>query len=334
MANPDTVIEQLAEHVELTRVGIWKLCRRYEDRGLKAVYDAPRAGRPWELSPLQRVEIEQLACCAPSGIGLHMTHWSTRSLARVAVLRGVVPHIAHSTVSLLLRYADLQPHRSRYWKTPTIDETFRKRARAILWCYERVYDLAAEGEMVICLDEKPNLQVLERRCPTRPMSAGHIERQEFEYIRHGIINVLISFVVHTGSMRAWCPSAKDSEHLRPVLGQLFHFHRRARRLHIIWDGDPSHTADDTQRFLKRHAPWVQVHQTPAHASWLNQAELLLRAFRERYLRRGEWNSQDSLKNHIDASWREYNRLFAHPFTWSWTRAKMDRWIDRQQQSTN
>src|SRR3954452_15480780 len=68
--------------------------------------------------PLQRVEIEQLACCAPAGIGLEITHWSTRSLARVAAERGIVPRIAHSTVSLLLRHADLQPHRWRYWKHP------------------------------------------------------------------------------------------------------------------------------------------------------------------------------------------------------------------------
>src|SRR4051812_18920596 len=84
--------------------------------------------------PLERVEIEQLACCAPAGIGLHMTHWSTRSLSRVAVRRGIVPRIAHSTLSLILRYAALQPHRSRYWKTPTLNAVFRERATAVLEC--------------------------------------------------------------------------------------------------------------------------------------------------------------------------------------------------------
>jgi hypothetical protein len=70
--------------------------------------------------PLQRVGIEQLACCDPAGIGLEMTHWATRSLAQIAISRGIVPKIAHSTISLILRDADLQPHRSRYWKTPTL----------------------------------------------------------------------------------------------------------------------------------------------------------------------------------------------------------------------
>ncbi|EPX61718.1 isrso5-transposase protein [Cystobacter fuscus DSM 2262] len=68
--------------------------------------------------------------------------------------------------------------------------------------------------------------------------------------------------------------------------------------------------------------------TPAHASWLNQAELLLSAFAERYLQRGDWASRDALVEHLDASWPGYNRFCAHPFSWSWTRARMHSWVDR------
>lgn len=73
-----------------------------------------------------------LACCDPLGLGLRMTHWSTRSLAQVAVERGLVPSIGRTSVSLLLRRADLQPHRCRYWRTPTLDPTFLQRAAKIL----------------------------------------------------------------------------------------------------------------------------------------------------------------------------------------------------------
>src|SRR5919109_3093833 len=106
---------------------------------------------PGRFPPLERVEIEQLACCDPAGLGLAMTHWSTRSLAQVAVQRGIVPRIAHSTVALILRQADLQPHRSRYWKTPTLNQEFRERAAGVLWCYERALDLARQDELVLCL---------------------------------------------------------------------------------------------------------------------------------------------------------------------------------------
>jgi hypothetical protein len=109
-----------------------------------------------------------------------MTHWSTRTLAQAAVRQDLVPRIAHSTVALILRAADLQPHRSRYWKTPCLDGDFVERARKILWCYERVDRLREYDEVVVCLDEKPQLQALERRRPTVAMRAGRIERQEFE----------------------------------------------------------------------------------------------------------------------------------------------------------
>lgn len=286
------------------------------------------AGGRGRFPPLQRVGIERLACCDPLGLGLHMTHWSTRSLAQVAVERGLVPAVSRSTISLILRAADLQPHRTRYWKTPTLDDTFIEAAARVLWCYERASDLAEKHEIVLCLDEKPNLQVLERRRPTRPMLPGQIEHREFEYIRHGTVNFVVALVVHTGRMHGFCLDRNDGEHLRAILPELFRAHRRARRVHLIWDNGPSHVAEETTTWLRTHHPEVRTLVTPPHAGWLNQAELLLRAFSERYLRRGDWKSREMFIEHIDASWREYNERFAHPIAWSWTRSKMRQWAER------
>jgi len=329
MSDARTRVTELAEQVQQTRTGIWYVCRRYEWYGLDAIYDAPRSGRPPELSALQRVEIEQLACCAPAGLELEMTHWSTRSLADVARERLQRPTLAHSTVSLILRAADLQPHRFRYWQTPTLNAEFRERASRILWCYEQVAALHARGERVICLDEKPNLQALERAAATQPLRAGHIERQAFEYIRHGVVNFLVDLNVYDGQMAGWVLERNDSQHVCPVLEQVFQRHHRARRLHLIWDNGPSHVSHETQVFLKDYQPWLRVLFTPAHASWLNQAELLLRAFAQQYLKRGSWCSQPALIQHLLASCPEYNQRFAHPFQWSWTRRKMDKWIERR-----
>ncbi|MGZ3457766.1 MAG: transposase [Archangium sp.] len=101
-----------------------------------------------------------------------------------------------------------------------------------------------------------------------------------------------------------------------------------RRIHLIWDNGSSHIAQETREFLRRNYPHVRVLFTPAHASWLNQAELLLRAFGAHYLQRGDWTSRSEFIAHLEASWPEYNRLYAHPFTWSWTRPKMHEWVDR------
>jgi len=124
MENPETLVDDLTHEVQMTRTGVWYVCRRYELAGLDAVYDAPRTGRPREISELERVAIQQLACCDLHGLKLELTHWSTRSLAAMARQRLHRPRLAHSTVSLILREADLKLHHSRYWITPTRDAHF------------------------------------------------------------------------------------------------------------------------------------------------------------------------------------------------------------------
>ena len=326
MEQDAAAVEDIAEHLDVSRKTVWEVCRRYEERGMKAVKDAPRTGRPRLFTPMQRVGIEQLACCSPAGIGLHMTHWSDRSLAKMAERRGLVPHIAYSTVGLILRQATLQPHRSAYWKTPTLNQEFVERASKILWCYEHIEELLRAGEVVIAVDEKPNLQALERAVPTRPVIPGHPEHFEFEYVRHGTVNLVVALWVHDGRMAVWCIDRNDSTHLWCALQDLLAKCSRAERVHLIWDGGPSHISAETKGRLRFYGDWVVPLLTPAHASWLNQAELLLRAFSAHYLERGDWKSRQHLLQHLDASEGEYNDLFARPFTWSWTTRKMEDWV--------
>ena len=103
----------------------------------------------------------------------------------------------------------------------------------------------------------------------------------------------------------------------------------ARRVFWVVDNGSSHRGQRAVDRMRQRWPKAHLVQLPVHASWLNQGELLLRAFGERYLRRGEWSSRQALVEHLDCSWREYNHLFAHPFSWSWTRHDMRQWFDRQ-----
>jgi hypothetical protein len=131
---------------------------------------------------------------------LHLTHWDCRSLTQVVVEQAGVASIHYTTVARIVAAASLQPHRSRYGKTATIDEEFTQRAAKILWCYERVEWLYQRGEVVICLDEKPHTQALSRCAPQQLLRAGRIERREFEYERHGTTTSLVSFNVFDGTM--------------------------------------------------------------------------------------------------------------------------------------
>ena len=167
---------------------VWRLCRRYEEAGLEGVLaEVPRAGHPIEISPLQRAQIVQLACLEPIAQGLHITHWTSQDLAREAVVEGSVPSISARTVRRILHAVDLQPHRTRYWKTAHLDAHFQQRTEKILWCYAHAQRLVHSGFWIVCVDEMPNLQALERT-PIRRAIPGSIEQQEFEYIRHGTLN--------------------------------------------------------------------------------------------------------------------------------------------------
>lgn len=327
MEDPNTVVDELTHQVRMTRTGVWYVCRRYELAGLNAIYDAPRSGRPHEISGLERLAIQQLACCELHDLKLELTHWSTRSLTTMARKRLHRPHLAHSTVSLILRDADLKLHHSRYWITPTLDAEFVRRATRILWLYERVKWLWERDEIVVAVDEKPNLQALERARPTQPMRPGQGERQEFEYNRHETVNFVVLLIVHSGEMQACCLDKNDSEHLCRALPSLLAPLRRWRRVHLIWDGGPSHAAAATQTFLRTYGSWLRVLFTPPHSEWLNQAELLLKSFTVSYLKRGSWRSRQELIDHLHASVPEYNRLFAHPVNWKWTRRDLRDWIE-------
>jgi transposase len=303
-----------------------RVCRRYEARGLAAVYPGPGAGRPRVIPPLARARLENLACSDPAASGRPLTRWSARSLQQAAVDAGIVPAIHYTTVAAILRRADLQPHRWRYWKTARWDPAAVARAARVLWCYERVDWLLARGEVVVGLDEIPNLQALERAGPTLRPAPGRIERREFEYGRHGTVNWLAALGVHDGRMWGTELGANDGAHFRPAAARLFEAYGWAKRMHLILDAGPSHTAADTLALFADRQPWLRALFTPARSSWLNQAELLLRAFGARYLDGGSWTGRDALLAHLHASRDDYNARFAHPFAWAWTRRDFRLWL--------
>jgi len=275
----------------------------------------------------ERQAIEGLACDTPAAVGWAVTHWSQRSLALAAVEQEVVAAIHHTTIGDILREADLQPHRSRTWKTTIWDDEAVARTLRILWYYERIESLWQRGEVVVAIDEKPNLQVLERAAPTQPMRPGQIERQEFEYHRHGTLNLLTGLTLSTGYMRAECLDKNAGEHFRPALCRLLHPFAWAKRIHVVMDNGSSHISEATTEFIAARAPRLQVLLTPPDASWLNQAEALLEAFSERYLLRGSWCSRTQMINHIHTSTGDYNRHFAHPFAWKWTCRAFKYWLN-------
>ena len=174
-----------------------------------------RGDRP-RFPPLQRAQIVALACLEPVARGLHITHWSREDLASQAVADGIVPTISARTIGRILDAVDLQPHRTRYWRTSRLDARFKERAEKVLWCYaaSRAAGPARDLGGVRRRDAQPPSP---GTGPIRRGIPGSIEQQEFDYIRHGTVNILNFLVVHTGEMEAVCLEANDADHYVPSL---------------------------------------------------------------------------------------------------------------------
>jgi hypothetical protein len=179
---------------------------------------------------------------------LHITHWTRKDLARQAVADGIVTTTSPRTVRQILKGADLQPHRTRSWKTSRLDEQFKRRAEQVLWCYAHAERLARQGIWVVAVDERPNHQVLERN-PIRRAIPGSIEQQEFEYTRHGTVNLLFFLIVHSGRMEVAAEDTKDAEHYVRELRAFRRRHHHLKGVFLVQDGDPSHTAAATAAYL-------------------------------------------------------------------------------------
>jgi hypothetical protein len=260
----------------------------------------------------------------PIAEGLHITHWTSADLARQAVVNGIVDRVSPSMVRRILHDVNLQPHRTRYWRTARIDPLFKQRAEKVLWCYAQAAHLARQGIWTVAVDEVPNHQILERE-PIRSARPGAIERQEFEYTRHGTVNLLLFLILHSGQMELAVEERKDAGHYIEQLQRFHARHRGLKGVFLIQDGDPSHASRETAAYLAGCHHWWRPRFTPAHASWLNQAELLVGSFALHYLRRGSWESREQFVKHVIASSEEYNRFYAHPFRWTWTNERMRRW---------
>jgi transposase len=320
--------ETLATQLGCDETTIWRTCQRYRQLGFAALLADKRqghSGRDLQITPLQRAQIVELACLEPIAKGLHITHWASADLARQAMAEGIVSRISPRTVRDLLNNVDLQPHRTRYWKTARLDARFKQRAEQVLWCYGNTTRLAEHGVWVVCVDEVPTFQVVERR-PIRRAIPGSIEQQEFDYIRHGTLNLLFFLIVQTGHMGLAFLPANDQVHYIPELERFHQQHRGWEGVYLIQDGGSSHIGAATRKYFERSQAWWKPRLTPANASWLNQAEILIHVFKHHYLNRGSWPSRESCMKHIQDSVTEYNELYAHPFEWTWTNHKMRQWF--------
>jgi transposase len=282
-----------------------RIRRDYRLRGMKALRDRPRSGRPLVYDLDVRLLVVATATSQPPE---DYSQWTHRLIAEhLHATWGIA--ISTSQVGRILAEADIKPHKVRGWLNRPDDPDFFTRAQQICHLYQHI----PNGTVLLSLDEKTGIQAKSRKHPTRPARPGRPARREFEYARHGTVSLMAAMNVATGTVHPKIITRNDSATFIAFLTELDQLIPGHLTIHLIMDNGSSHTSKATRAWLAAR-PRFQVTYTPKHASWLNMIEIFFSILTRRLLRRGEFNSRDHLASKIRNFIAKYSRT-AKPFRW-------------------
>src|SRR3954470_3843740 len=272
---PGQQIAQMVGCAEGT-VGTWR--GRYAERGLAGLVDLPRSGKPSPLPEALRDRVlERTLTQPPTALGA--THWSSRLLADALGAEGSA--ISHATIARIGHRFGVQPGRAETFKFST-DPALEGKIRDVVGLYLH----PSEKAVVLCVDEKPQIQALERTAPTLPVRPGHPEAASFDYVRHGTTTLFAALEVATGRVTEACTDRHRHQEFLAFLKQVAAAYPR-RQLHVVVDNYATHNHPAVRAWLARH-PRVRLHFTPTSGSWLNLVEAFFSIITRQALRRGSF----------------------------------------------
>ena len=313
--------------------------------------DEPRPGAPATFTPEQIVQIVAVACEDPANSGRPISHWSRRELADEVVKREIVADISIRTAGRFLDEADLKPHLSRYWlnANPKDPEIFAAEVKTVCDLYAQALQWHQQGIILVSTDEKPGIQALQRKYPTKPMKPGWIERREFEYIRHGTQCLIVNFQVATGKIIAPSlgPTRTEKDFLNHIkqtvatvpngkwvfLVDQLDIHQSEslvrfviKQCDLVIDENLLgvkgksgilKSVKTRKVFLENETHPIRFVYTPKHTSWLNQVEIWFSILVRKLLKRASFTSLEDLRQRILAFINYFNETMAKPFKWTY-----------------
>lgn len=294
-------------------VGKWR-SRFVEDR-LEGLTDEPRPGAPRSVSDAEvEAVITRTLETKPQGA----THWSTRTMAKATGQ-------SQSTVSRIWRAFGLQPHRTETFKLSS-DPWFVEKVRDVVGLYLN----PPERALVLCVDEKSQVQALDRTQPVLPMDFGYPEYQTHDYVRHGTTSLFAALNVKTGEVIGHCHRRHRHQEFLKFLDRVDKALPEGLDVHLVMDNYGTHKTPKVKRWFQRH-PNYHVHFTPTSASWLNLVERFFAEITEKRIRRGTFSSVPALEKAIQDYLDVHNRD-PKPFIWTATAdsilGKLKRYCER------
>jgi hypothetical protein len=258
--------------------------------------------------------VVKLACERPDTLGRSLSQWDSAELARQLVHDGVVLSISPQTVRRILAHHQLKPWRHHLWLSPKgpRDEAFAAQVHAIVTLYTRPL---APHEMVLCVEEKPNLQPRPRKAPTKAAQGGRPVYVEHAYGRCGALHLFAAFDTRMGHVSARTAERKRQVECIAFLEQLDRdIASHMTTIHMVLDNLPMHKGKQVQAWLAKHPRFV-CHFPPVHCSWRNQVEQWCSILQRKRLRIADFANKAPLAERLLAFVAEWNEP-AHPFQWS------------------
>jgi transposase len=292
---------EIAERLGITRPPVTKWRRRFVEHGLDGLTDEPRPGRPRTISD---EKVEEVIVKTLESTPKDATHWSTRSMAAEVGL-------SREAVGRIWRAFGLQPHRQETWKLSK-DPLFVEKVRDVVGLYLN----PPERAVVLCVDEKSQIQALDRTAPILPMLPGTPERATHDYKRSGTSSLYAALDLASGQVIGALHSRHRAIEFKKFLQTIDREVPDYLDVHLVLDNSSTHKTPAIQRWLAAH-PRFQLHFTPTSSSWLNLVERWFAELTTKALRRGSHRSVRALNDDIRAwikTWNDNPR----PFVWTKT----------------
>ncbi len=295
-------LDEIEAACGLSRKAVNQWRTRFRQSGLDGLKDLPRPGRERTITAQQRARVIHLACAKPED---GYSSWSQRRIGKAV-------GISHARVSVILAEADLKPHKTEYWCGKSPDPEFEAKMTEIVGLYMS----PPENALVICVDEKTNIQALDRTQPVLPLKPGLPRRLTATYKRNGTVSLIAALAVHSGEIMAKTMTSNNAENFLSFLKKLDRAYPH-KHLHVIVDNLAVHKSDLVSTWLNKKRK-ISLHFTPTYSSWLNQVEIWFNILTKDVVRGGVWTSTAQLAAQLMEYVRTYNQTRAEPFTWTYT----------------
>lgn len=293
-------VETVAEATGASVRSVYKWRRRFKAAGFDGLKDSARSGQPTKLTEAEVKEVLRLTVeCIPH----EATHWSVRLMSKAA-------RVTTWQVRQIWDAADLKPHRLKTYKISN-DPHFSDKVVDVIGLYMNPPDQA----MVLCVDEKTQIQALDRTQPLLPLRPGQIERRTHDYKRNGTTSLYAAFDILTGNVMGRVTKRHRAKEFLDFLRQIDRATPKDLDLHLVLDNSSTHKTDEVGQWLELH-PRFKLHFTPTSASWLNAVERWFAQLERRALYRGVFSSVQELREEIQRFIRVHNAKCAKPLKWT------------------